>query len=379
VTSRLPAALHVYRLCEWCSRRQGDGGSFEAVKGEECYVCQGMTTKTARMAALALKEARRFEFVTFTVGVSLPMGVQEREDELRSDLKLIGRETVKAQSARLVAERVSIALGKRVEKLRPDLTLLADFVELKVTAASRPVFYYGRYTKPSGVTQRRELCDACGGSGCNRCRRTGFRQRLSVEGQLRKRLTAFSGSERMTFTWLGSEDRESTVYRPGRPFVAEVKSPRKGGFPKKFIARFRGGQVAVSSGRMLPGRPLRLPTFRFKTSILGESRTKVDKGSLSDLKRAFKNTQVRFDRLDDRPTLKTVYRASATARGRALLIDAELDGGLPVKRFVDGERVSPSVSEVLKTEVKCRNFDIREVKETGRFEFAEVARVEKKN
>ena len=74
-----------------------------------------------------------------------------------------------------------------------------------------------------------------------------------------------------------------------------------------------------------------------------------------------------------------VYRASATLKGRTLTIDAELDGGLPVKRFVSGELVSPSISEVLKTEVRCRRFDICEVKETGRFEFAEIARVEKKN
>ena len=61
------------------------------------------------------------------------------------------------------------------------------------------------------------------------------------------------------------------------------------------------------------------------------------------------------------------------------MIDAELDGGLPVKRFVSGELVSPSVSEVLKTEVRCSRFDIREVKETGEFEFAEIAWSQKKN
>jgi len=57
------------------------------------------------------------------------------------------------------------------------------------------------------------------------------------------------------------------------------------------------------------------------------------------------------------------------------MIDAELDGGLPVKRFVSGELVSPSVSEVLKTEVRCRKFDIREVKETGKLEFGKVTRL----
>jgi len=77
--------------------------------------------------------------------------------------------------------------------------------------------------------------------------------------------------------------------------------------------------------------------------------------------------------------VKTVYRASAKAKGRTLMIEAELDGGLPVKRFVSGELVSPSVSEVLKTEVGCRSFDICRVREIGEFGFAEITRGEEKN
>jgi tRNA U54 and U55 pseudouridine synthase Pus10 len=84
---------------------------------------------------------------------------------------------------------------------------------------------------------------------------------------------------------------------------------------------------------------------------------------------------VRFERPHERPTSKTVYSARATKHGRTLTIEAVLDGGLPVKRFVSGELVSPSVSEVLKTEVRCRTFDICEVKETGEFGFAKVTRV----
>ena len=100
---------------------------------------------------------------------------------------------------------------------------------------------------------------------------------------------------------------------------------------------------------------------------------------LGQLRSAFRKTEVRFERPHDRPTSKIVYRVNATARGRALVIDAELDGGLPVKRFVSGELVSPSVTEVLKTEVRCRRFDIRRVTETGKLEIGEVARIQKEN
>jgi tRNA pseudouridine synthase 10 len=174
---------------------------------------------------------------------------------------------------------------------------------------------------------------------------------------------------------MGSEDRESRVFTPGRPFVAEVKNPVKRVFPRRFTARYRGGQVSVSAGRILPAKPVRLPTFKFRTEILATAASKVSAEALEGLHSAFRRTAVRFERPHDRPAWKMVYRVDATAKGRTLVIRAELDGGLPVKRFVSGELVSPSVSEVLKTEVRCRRFDICGVTETGKFEIGEVARI----
>ena len=376
----MPATLQAYRLCQRCSERQGAGApKFEVVPGPRCFVCQGAMDRIRRMAEIAVSRARRYQFMTFAVGVSLRDGVQEREDELRSDLKLKGNETIKTQAARLLATLVSDSTGKRVDRQRPDVTLLADFGASDVIVTSRPVFFYGRYTKPRGISQRRMICEFCRGTGCKKCRGTGFDRRASVEEVLRKKLAGFSGSDRMTFTWLGSEDRESRVCSPGRPFVAEVKNPRRRVFPKKFGARPKSGLVSVSSGRVLASKPVRLPAFKFVTRIRAVAGSRVSTEGLAELRSRFRRAIVRFERPHNRPTMKTVYRVSGTARGRTLLIDAELDGGLPVKRFVSGELVSPSVSEVLKTEVGCRSFDICGVREIGEFGFAEITRNEEKN
>ncbi len=372
-------AAHRYRLCEHCLQRQGGADGFELVEGSQCFVCGGLLDGVPTMARQTVTRARRYEFDTFAVGVSMPEGVQEREDELRSDLKLKGNETIKTQAAKLVSAEVAARLRKRVDRLRPDLTLLVNLGDGGVAISSRPVFYYGRYTKPTGVSQKRELCSHCSGSGCKKCRQTGFELRPSVEAELRRKLAGFTGSDKMTFTWLGSEDRESRVFAPGRPFIAQVKSPVKRRVARKFAARFRGGQVSVSSGRVLPSKPVRLPSFKFRTEITATAASKVPPEGLAELRSRFRRTTVRFERPHDRPTSKTVYRAEAQARGRTLIIDAELDGGLPVKRFVSGELVSPSVSEVLKTEVRCRTFDICEVKETGKLELAEITRLQKEN
>jgi len=376
----VPLTLQSYRLCRRCADRQGvESVLFEIVQGRGCFVCQGVMDTTAKMAEVAIRRARRYQFRTFAVGVTLPEGVQEREDELRSELKLKGKETVKIQAARLVSAQISDRLKKRFDRQRPDLTLLADFGVGDVSVTARPVFFYGRYTKPPGISQHMSFCEQCRGAGCKKCHNTGFGQEPSVEAALAAKLAIFSGSRKMTFTWLGSEDRESRVYPPGRPFLAEVKNPRKRTLPRKFGVRLGGGLVSVSSGKTLPSKPIRVPAFRFVTRIRATTASKVSAEGLAELKSRFRRAAVRFDRPHNRPTVKTVYRASAKAKGRTLMIEAELDGGLPVKRFVSGELVSPSVSEVLKTEVGCRSFDICRVREIGEFGFAEITRGEEKN
>ena len=376
----MPAALQTFRLCQACAERQGTKPSpFELVPGLECFVCAGLMDKIPVMAAIAAKRARRYQFSTFSVGVSVPEGVQEREDELRSEMRLKGRETIKTQAARQISAMVSEKLGKKVDRLRPDVNLLADFGAGEVLATSRPVFFYGRYSKPSGIAQKRTVCEGCRGSGCPKCHNVGFTRAASVEETLRQKLGGFSGSEKMTFTWLGSEDRESRVFPPGRPFIAEVKNPKKTDFPRRFGSRQKAGLVSVTHGTVLPSKPIGLPTFRFLTKIRAVAASKPTPDALEGLNARFHRTEVRFDRPHNRPTVKMVYKASGRLKGRTLLIDAELDGGLPVKRFVNGDLVSPSVSEVLKTEVSCRSFDILRVREIGEFSFAEVARVEEKN
>ena len=376
----MPPGAGTYRLCRRCAERQGEGSpSFEIVGGPECSICLGMTDFIGKMTELAGRKAKRYEFGSFAVGVSLPDGVQEREDELRSNLKLKGVETIKVQAAKLVAAELSRRLRKKVNRQRPDLTVLADFGSGDAFVSSRPLYYYARYTKPGKISQRRMFCEQCHGAGCEKCGGTGFGLWPSVESLVRRKLSGFTGSEKMTFTWLGSEDRESRVLRPGRPFLVEIKNPRKRRLPGKFGARIRGGLVSVTRGRVLPSKPLKLPAFRFRTRIRAVASTKVTPAALLELKSRFRKAEVRFDRPHNRPTSKTVYSVSARVNGRTISIDAELDGGLPVKRFVSGELVSPSVSEVLKTEVGCRSFDICGVMEIGRLGFAEITRGEAKD
>ena len=96
---------------------------------------------------------------------------------------------------------------------------------------AKSLFLYGRYTKPRGVAQRRVFCE--------RVRRKGVRgmQVRLQQGAQRRRRSSKRGSGKILrstkfkFTWFGSEDPDSAVFPPGRPFIAEVKGPRRRDVP----------------------------------------------------------------------------------------------------------------------------------------------------
>jgi len=376
----LAEAVQRYRLCEKCLRRQcGNESDFVTVGFDECFICAGLMGRVEELVETIASGAHGYEFKTFGIGLSMPEGVQEKEDEIRSSLKLKGRETVKTELAKTVAAGTERELKKRQDKQDPDLMVTVDVANTKVAIRSRPLFFYGRYTKPRGIAQRKERCDNCSGRGCGACKMTGFKKSASVEGGVGQRLVAETGADAAKFAWVGSEDRNSRVAPPGRPFVAELKNPRRRKLPKVFLVRAGKRVVKVSRGRLLPSRPIALPRFRFRTLIAAKSSGRVAPTQLKELARAFRNVEVVFDRPNERPVSRRVYRVVARARGRSMTIEAELDGGLPVKRFVSGELVSPSVSEVLKTEVRCRTFDICGVRETGKFGFGEVSRLQARN
>ena len=359
-----------YGLCKTCVDRQGGNAlNFQVVPGGHCFICGGLMERFEDVAERVRRKANSYEFATFGVGLSMPEGVQEREDEIRSAFQLKGKQTVKGQLSALLSARLAEKLKKRQSRTNPDLMILVDVSNSQVTLQSKPLFYFGRYTKPTGVAQRRELCKSCWGQGCESCGQTGFDQSPSVEEKVGKKLTDITGARAAKFTWIGSEDLDSVVCGTGRPFVVELKSPRTRRAPRRFLAGGRGGRVRVTRGKILPSKPTRLPTFRFRTRIFAKAERKVAREEMRGLAKAFRRATVVFDRPNERPVLKTVYSARGSVRGRRLVIEAELDGGLPIKRFVSGDLVSPSISQVLKTEVKCDRFDICGVKETGEFGF----------
>ena len=60
----------------------------------------------------------------------------------------------------------------------------------------------------------------------------------------------------------------------------------------------------------------------------------------------------------DKVIYKLSYRKSSSTSFNLCLTT---DGGLPIKRFVEGNYVNPSISSVLGIKCKCKEFDFHDV------------------
>ncbi len=330
-----------------------------APKEEGCFICGGISDNLGGIIRKTLSHLAKFEFRTFSIGLTLPQGLQEREDSLRSELRIRGGETVKSALANRIAREVSRSLGKgkKVDRLRPDVTALVDISNGSVAITSKPLFLYGRYTKPRGVSQRRLFCEECNGRGCDSCGGTGHSSLPSVESILSSKLGAVLGSKRFKFTWFGSEDPDSIVFPPGRPLLIESKNPRKRLAPRDLRLRTGRGSMSLSKVKVVTKR-FDQPTFTFKTRAVIHAERSIASEEVGRLQKEMKNAMVQYRNNKGRLVYKKVYFVKASKRGKKITAYIKLDGGLPVKRLVSGEAVSPSFSESMGVPLRCDRFDI---------------------
>ncbi len=359
-------AVRKFSLCTKCASRQGDLITIEVTDVKRCFICRGLMAKTESIGQRALARLDPYQFRTFSVGMIIPADVQEREDKVRSELQIRGNETIKSQISRDIAALISRRTGKNVDRANPEVTLLVDVTNGILKPMAKSLFVYGRYTKPRGVSQRKEICEHCGGKGCDRCE-GGYSTGSSIERTLGKRLVHVFGATDVKFTWLGSEDSDSLVYKPGRPFVAEVRGPRRRKSPGRLTVVTGNGYSRISRLKILPGRPISLPSFTFKTEAVIEP----VEGAPEDLRpsKRIAGVLIEYRNNKGKAIMRKVHAIVLRRKGKTLVARIKMDGGLPVKRLVSGESTSPSLSEVLKTPLRCQRFDILRVWESGSFEF----------
>ena len=361
-----------YGLCDYCLGRLFSrhlGASSYRLLGKrlrnkrepkKCYICKDIYDYMDKLLEITLARSSGFEFDTFAIGTQIKPSIIDRDDTVRSNFKLVGSDSVKTAITGEISRRFARTTGKTLDVLDPDLTLVVDTKNDTCHARSKDVVIQGRYVKTRrGFPQKQAPCANCTGKGCQTCSFHGIDCFDSIEGKISEMLISKFGCTTIRFTWIGGEDKASLVLGTGRPFFARIQNPAKRN--PGLGCRIRMDFVELHGCRVLESLPQMPIRFLSTVKIRISAKDPLDTVALQRLKRALHlPVMIRADsgKYSEKRVSRVRYR-KISDRDFILNIDAE--GGLPIKRFTEGDNVTPGISQILGTDCKCIVFDFAKI------------------
>jgi len=324
------------------------------------------------LAEQALAAAKDFEWQTFSVSSSFPKSVFVREQHIADYFPPEQFSSIKNSANAQIISQISSLSGKANSQRFADIVFGIDAANGKANAKPLPVYIFGHYLKLSReVCQSRWQCSNCGGKGCSECRGSGMNY-PSVEDELGKVLAPAFGAVSCSLHASGREDVDVRALGTGRPFVLELKNP------KKRHADLRALEQAFSANRRVQVIGLRSvrPTFidavcnshfdKEYSALVSADRllSQKDADAVQRLSGAllFQQTPKRvMARRADMVRKRQVHKISAEcAPGGKLRLRIFAEAGTYIKELIssDGGRTKPSVSEILSCKAACDELDV---------------------
>ncbi|MBL6744081.1 MAG: tRNA pseudouridine(54/55) synthase Pus10 [Candidatus Poseidonia sp.] len=220
-----------------------------------CPFCENLFEEIDLLADIIFDSLEPYELSRLQLGARFPKDQIEQEEVLRKRFAAGGSDALKPSLVNHIARRLSDRLdGINMVSDKPDVLALIDVLTLTVDLDIRAVYVYGRYRKlERGIPQTRWPCRACKGRGCERCDHTGLQYKRSVQDLVGNPMLEIFEGEEHAFHGMGREDIDVRCLGRGRPFVLEVKEPKKRNFNAAKLAELindaANGAVEVSAMR----------------------------------------------------------------------------------------------------------------------------------
>ncbi len=349
-------------------------------EGEKCFLCEGQFDNIQVLIDKILESLKEYEYDNFLVGIKLPLRIEEHEDEFKAEFSVQYGESMKNEFSRVIGKELAQRTGKKAEYLKPQIVILVNPFTKEVKIQSNSLFIAGRYRKlMRGIPQSKWICIKCGGKGCERCNWTGKIYPESVEELIAKPILDRTFGEETAFHAAGREDRDARMLGRGRPFVIEIKKPKKRKLDLKeleeAINEYAKGKVEVlnlryadkNTVRKLKGmenaQKIYRVTVKFDREITDEEIAKLEK-ELTDTT-IYQRTPIRvLHRRSDRLREKHIYETKIKRLSNdSIEMKIRCQGGLYVKELVTGDegRTSPSVSEIINAKATPMELDVLNV------------------
>lgn len=311
-----------------------------------------------------LDMSKEYEFSSFLIGAILKPSILDRDDLIRSKFKLKGIHSIKNDITREMGKKFGRRTKTTVNYLNPDIVFTLDFKTEECEIKPKPVFLSGRYTKTiRGIPQKQRSCENCGGKGCYICEFHGISEFESVEGKIAKFLYEKFGAQQTKITWIGSEDETSLVLGKGRPFFAKVINPHKRKVKSEKKIPLDG--VTIYNLKTIGKIPSDVIRFKSEIEIEVETEKEITQSQLKTLHKLEKQTISVYENSGKKNQKKIYHIKSKKISDNSFSVFLEADGGVPLKRFVNGAEVEPSLTSVLENQCKCKVFDFHEISLTN--------------
>lgn len=326
------------------------------VNAKTCYICKNIFSNLREYVELIKNKTTGYQFSNFVVGTMIQPSIVDRDDKIRSEFKLRGIDGVKTEITKEISLSFSRLVKKKVVHLSPDLTITLNLKEKTCSVNSKPCILFGRYVKTKrGIQQKQKHCDQCMGNGCRFCGCTGLSGFSSVEGMISKYFIKKFSSRKTRFTWIGGEDKDSLVKGKGRPFFVKILDPQKRNvnLPSK-IPLYGITIVRPSLVNHLPKNPI---NFTSKVDVLVKTNRGIDSHSLMKLRDLVDEPIIILEN-KGKQNKKQIFSMKHRKISQNLLkLTMDVEGGVPIKRLVEGNNIEPCISKMLDNECKCTRFD----------------------
>jgi len=353
-----------------------------AKEPRKCFLCENRFDVLPRLVEKIANMLRDYEYDTFLVGIKIPMEIEEREDEFKARFGVEHGESMKNEFSRVVGKMLVEATGKKVDYMKPQLVVLLNPFTEEIELQVNSLFIMGRYRKLiRGIPQSKWLCRRCRGRGCPSCNWTGKMYLESVEELIAEPILEMTFGEDSSFHGAGREDIDARMLGSGRPFIIQIKKPRRRKLNlseiERVINKRAQGKIEVIGLKyvdreavkkikdMESSRKTYRVTVEFSREVRDDELEKLEK-VLTDVT-VLQQTPTRvLHRRADLTREKHIYETKIkriSAKRIELIIKCQ--GGLYVKELITGDngRTVPSVSEIIGVKAQPLELDVLEISE----------------
>ncbi len=355
-----------------------------AVEDQECRICSGAFEHVREWAERAVAAVEGLEFQTYLMGTRVPSQIALAEQVLRERHQLKG-EPFKQEFNREVGRLFGTLLAERghsveVDFRDPQMVLLMNLEQSKLTVRINPLFIYGHYRKlMRTIPQTKWPCRRCHGHGCPVCDFTGKTYQESVEELISPPLLRETRGTGTAFHGAGREDIDALMLGSGRPFVIEIKEPKVRTLDLEALQREinerAAGKVEVCQLQFVRKSVVER-VKNLEAEKIYEARVRLDEAVAADrLYEALK--RLHNTPIEQRTPQRVSHRRADLVRTRRVLaisgrlisptealLKIHCEGGLYIKELIsgDGGRTRPSVSELLGTPAEVTELNVLEVR-----------------